>query len=72
MTPSLAHFGDQPNRQEVRVAIALLFGHPSKIIAQELRMALKSVHRHRHQLYVKFGAQGAGDLAAILTRGAEQ
>lgn len=64
--------GDPPNRAETRVAIAVLFGHTSKEIARELRMALRTVHGHRCRLYAKFGAEGAGQLAAILTGTAEQ
>lgn len=65
---SPANFGDPPNPQEIRVAIAVLFGHPCKVIAQELRMGLATVEGHRYRLYRKYGVHSAGELAAILMR----
>lgn len=59
--------GDAPTPRETQVAIALLFGHTAEETARELRMGLQTVNMHRYRLYRKFDAEGAGELAAILT-----
>lgn len=59
--------GDEPTPAETKVAIALLFGHSVPETAIELGIRPATVSCHRESLYAKFGADGAGELAAILT-----
>lgn len=67
MAARLSTPGDEPTPAETKVAIALLFGHTAEQTARELRMGLQTVNMHRYRLYCKFDAEGAGELAAILT-----
>jgi DNA-binding NarL/FixJ family response regulator len=68
MSARISTPGDTPTPRETQVAIALLFGHSVKVTAAELGLRPATVNCHRESLYHKFGARGAGQLAAILLK----
>ena len=50
------------------VAIKLLEGYPRKMIAQQLNITLDTVGDHLKAIYVHFGVNSSGELAALFLR----
>lgn len=58
--------GDELSPRERQIAVLAAAGHPSKLIARDLGLSVRTVSNHLQNAYLKLGISGRDDLAAAL------
>jgi DNA-binding CsgD family transcriptional regulator len=67
-TPLLVDLGggEELSPRERQIAVMAAAGHPSKLIARDLGLSVRTVSNHLQNAYLKLGISGRDDLAAAL------
>ncbi|MEQ1699623.1 MAG: LuxR C-terminal-related transcriptional regulator [Ilumatobacteraceae bacterium] len=58
--------GDELSPRERQIAVLAAAGHPSKLIARDLGLSVRTVSNHLQNAYLKLGISGRDDLATAL------